>query len=901
MNLKSFLKVEPLLENPRAAQLFGEHQKHVRQQTNRFFAVILPLQWLFIIAAGCLAASRSELPDYEQFVRTILVTSVIVSLPFVLAIKYPRETATGFIVAVGQMVLSVLIIHLTGGRIATHFHVFVSLFVLTFYRDWRVLIPATAVVAADHLLRGWLLPFSVYELAEDAGWRIAENLVWVLVIDFLLLFSIRRSMNKMAKIAVRTAELEDKEARYRAVVEQTDEGIAVIEIKTMRVLEANQAFCRLLGCGSVEEARKLSAYDFNADEHWLRNYQVKKQGAKKTYFSGEKNYRRVDGSFVTVEASASIIEYSGKKVYCVNAKDITERKRNEERLTRLAIVAEKTQNAVIITDDEGYIQWVNEGFTRLTGYEFGEVVGGLGYLLQGAETDAKMVETIRTTMWARKPFSGEIYNYRKDGKGFWMSISITPIFKEDGTVEGFVAVQMDVTERKAMEEKLRRAHDELELRVAERTAELLTANDALKIEISERRRAEVELKEAQQFLRKVIDSVPNMIFVKDYSRRFTLVNNATAEFHGTTVENMLGKTIAEIHTQSDENRRVDEADAHVLESLEEKFISEERLTDAEKNTRWLQIVKRPLMLDDSGQRFMIGVVTDLTERKLLENHLRHSQKMESIGQLAAGVAHEINTPTQYVSDNTRFVRNSFAEISLSLAELRRLAASLDKNEAEQKIFEEIEANICRRDIEYLTAEIPKAVEQSLEGLGRIAKIVSSMRTFAHPGAIEKIASNLNAAIESTVSVAQSEWKYFAEVETRLDEELPLVPCLLDEINQVVLNMIINATHAIADSAQTGTQGKGKITITTTHVADWAEIRIADTGAGIPPEVQSQIFDPFFTTKEVGKGTGQGLAISHNVIVNKHGGELTFETVPSQGTTFVIRLPLDAAPKANFAV
>ncbi len=888
------------MENLRAAELFGKLRNSVRWQTNRLFAVILPLQWLFISVAAYFAASESGASNGEQLAQAILVSGVIVSLPFLLALKYPNETATGFVVAAGQMVLSGLIIHLTGGRIATHFHVFVSLFVLSFYRDWRVLIPATAVVVGDQIFRGWLLPFSIYGITENAGWRVAEHLTWVLVTDFLLLFSIRQSISTMTKIAVRTAELEDKEERYRAVVEQTDDGIALIELKTMRILEANPAFCRLLGCASVEEVRKLSAYDFNADEHWLRNYQVKEQGTKKTYFSGEKNYRRVDGSLIPVEVSASLIEYNGKKVYCVNAKDITERKADEARLTRLAIVAEKTQNAVIITDDNGCIQWVNEGFTRLTGYGFDEVVGNLGYLLQGAATDAEMVETIRTTMWARKPFSGEIYNYRKDGEGFWMSISITPIFKDDGIVEGFVAVQMDVTERKAMEEKLRRAHDQLEHRVTERTAELLASNNALKTEINERRRAEVELKEAQQFLRTVIDSVPNLIFVKDNRLRYTLANNATAEFYGTTVENVVGKTLAEFHDYPQENAQIAADDKDVIESFEEKFIAEEQLTDGAGKPRWLQIVKRPLIGDDE-ESFIIGVATDLTERKLLENRLLHSHKMESIGQLAAGVAHEINTPTQYVGDNTRFVRDSFADITQTLEELRELAKSLAKNDEQQKLFDEIEENFRRREIEFLTAEIPKAVEQSLEGVARISKIVGSMRTFAHPGAIEKIASNLNAAIESTISVAQSEWKYFADVETRLDKDLPPVPCLLDEINQVVLNMIINATHAIADTAQTGTHGKGKITITTTHVENWAEIRIADTGAGIPAEVQNRIFDPFFTTKEVGKGTGQGLAISHNVVVKKHGGELTFETAPSKGTTFIIRLPLDQSPNTDFAV
>lgn len=688
---------------------------------------------------------------------------------------------------------------------------------------------------------------------------------------------------------------------YRAAVEQSDDGIALIEIETTRVLDCNPAFYRLIGCETDAEAKKLTAHVFNAEENWLKKYQPKTDGAPKSYFSGEKNYRRLDGTLIPVEVNASVIQYNGKDVYCITVKDITNRKKGEAELLRLAVVAQKTQNAVIITDAEGYIQWVNEGFTRLTGWAYDEVVGNLGYILQGAETDAEMVETIRTTMWARQPFSGEIYNYTKNGRGFWMSISITPTFDDDGEVQGFVAVQMDITERKAMEAELIRAHDELEQRVSERTAELLQANEALRIEINERQRAEIELKNAQQFLRKVIDSVPNLIFVKDDAQRYTMANRATAELYGTTVENLIGKKVHEFHHNLQETSQIASDDSHVLESLQEKFISEEKITDGAGNARWLQIIKRPLAFGSGQARHVLGVATDLTERKLLENQLRHSQKMESIGQLAAGVAHEINTPTQYVSDNTLFMQNSFADISEVLSDCRQLIKTATSGNLDASLAAAIEGKFAERDIEYLTTEFPKAVSQSLEGISRISKIVKSMRDFSHPGTAEKKVVNLNQAIESTVLMAQNEWKYVADLETRFDENLPLVPCLLDEINQVVLNMIVNAAHSIADVVGDGTGGKGKIIITTQRADGWAEIRIADTGQGIAPEIQNRVFDLFFTTKPVGKGTGQGLAISHNVVVKKHSGQLTFETEPPRGTTFIIKLPLEAVQSSAFGV
>jgi len=196
-------------------------------------------------------------------------------------------------------------------------------------------------------------------------------------------------------------------------------------------------------------------------------------------------------------------------------------------------------------------------------------------------------------------------------------------------------------------------------------------------------------------------------------------------------------------------------------------------------------------------------------------------------------------------------------------------------------------------MEYLADEVPKAVQQGLEGVGRVASIVSAMKEFSHPGAKEKAHVDLNHAIETTVTIARNEWKYVADTELDLDPQLPPVPCLPGEFNQVILNLIINAAHAIADVVGDGSRGKGTITITTRRQNNEAEIRIQDTGKGIPEKARDRVFDPFFTTKAVGKGTGQGLAIAHSVVVDKHGGSIAFETAEGKGTEFVIRLPLAA--------
>jgi signal transduction histidine kinase len=194
------------------------------------------------------------------------------------------------------------------------------------------------------------------------------------------------------------------------------------------------------------------------------------------------------------------------------------------------------------------------------------------------------------------------------------------------------------------------------------------------------------------------------------------------------------------------------------------------------------------------------------------------------------------------------------------------------------------------DLEYLIEEIPEAIGQSQEGLKRVTEIVKAMKTFSHPGNEEVVPVNINEAIKSTITVARNEWKYLADMKTDFDTELPMIPCFPGEFNQVILNMIINATHAIEEVSKSGLNGKGVISISTHFDKEWAEIRIRDTGIGIPEECRSKLFEPFFTTKEVGKGTGQGLAIAHSVIVGKHKGTINFDTEMGKGTTFIIRLP-----------
>lgn len=299
----------------------------------------------------------------------------------------------------------------------------------------------------------------------------------------------------------------------------------------------------------------------------------------------------------------------------------------------------------------------------------------------------------------------------------------------------------------------------------------------------------------------------------------------------------------------------------------------------------------PIKNENGDTVSWIWVRRDLSEIAAMEAQLRQSQRLESIGRLAAGIAHEINTPMQYIGDNTRFLQESFTDLLVLGECCTQLIDAAKHGEIPQTVITEIEAKLARIDVEYLSAEIPGAVSQSLDGIERVTKIVRAMKEFSHPGKEEKTAADLNKAIETTITIARNEWKYFADVTTDFDTDLPLVACLPGEINQVILNLIVNAAHAISAVYTDTNKGKGLITLSTRRMGDSVEIRVTDTGSGIPEHARGKIFDPFFTTKEVGKGTGQGLSVARNVIVEKHGGTIVFETEVGKGTTFIIRLPI----------
>ena len=297
--------------------------------------------------------------------------------------------------------------------------------------------------------------------------------------------------------------------------------------------------------------------------------------------------------------------------------------------------------------------------------------------------------------------------------------------------------------------------------------------------------------------------------------------------------------------------------------------------------------------EDALQRRTVELNERIEEMRRLQAELAQAQRLEAIGQLAAGIAHEINTPTQYIGDNTLFLGDAFRVVVRVFESVERLLAC--DGPAPAELLEQARAAARTADLPFLAEEIPRAVEQSLEGIGCVAEIVRAMKEFSHPGAESKVAVDLNRAVASTLTVCRNEWKYVADLTTDFDPALPPVPCLPGELNQAILNIVINAAHAIAEKVAEG-DSKGAITVRTRRRGNAAEIHIEDTGTGIPQHLQPKIFDLFFTTKTVGRGTGQGLTMARSIIVEKHGGALSFHSEPGKGTAFIVLLPLE--PAAN---
>jgi len=398
-------------------------------------------------------------------------------------------------------------------------------------------------------------------------------------------------------------------------------------------------------------------------------------------------------------------------------------------------------------------------------------------------------------------------------------------------------------------------------------------------------------------INQLVSSLPTILIGLSKDDKIVLWNSKAEEVFGQDQADVMGLPLQQCGVDWEWNKIVDGI-SESRRAGQPTRVDDIRYQRVDGEKRYLGMTITHLEGDEDSILGSTIIGADITKRKKLDTQQLQSQKMEAIGQLAAGIAHEINTPTQFLGDNTRFFQDAFVDLIQIIREYEALIDKAKSDALTGELIAGAEKRIKDLDLEYLEEEIPVALQHTLKGVDRIAKIVQAMKIFSHPGIMVKELTDINKEIEKSITITRNEWKYVARMETDFDPNLPDVPCFRAELNQVILNLIINSAHAIAEANADNSSRQGTIRIRTYHKDNWAKIQISDTGAGIPEGIRHKIFDLFFTTKGPGKGSGQGLAISHSVIVEKHKGTLELESQEGKGTTFIIGLPLGAEPDEN---
>jgi PAS domain S-box-containing protein len=501
-----------------------------------------------------------------------------------------------------------------------------------------------------------------------------------------------------------------------------------------------------------------------------------------------------------------------------------------------ASVLDALDDAVCITDAAGVIVYVNAGFEAVTGREGAACRGAsLGSLLAAGE-DAGVMDAIAATLATGAPWHGELWLAHADGTRILARASCSL------TADGHAATLFrDITAYRA--------------------------------------KAETSTRWASRF-RTHLEASPDGIAVHR-DGRLVYVNAALVVSLGhARAEDLHGAALeAVVHP--------DDLDPLLASRSTAEPACERRLFRKDGSVLHAELTSLPVELD--GAPAYALVVRDLTARRALETQLRQVDRMVSIGTLAAGIAHEINTPIQFVGDSVHFLREALDDMFSLLTTFEGLRRAADAGGWGRAEVAAVAAEAERVDLPYLWEHGNRAVLRTLDGVERVADIVRALKEFGHPGVEEMAPTDLERAIVNTVAVARSEWRHVAEVRV-LAGGIPPVLCHAASMNQVFLNLLVNAAHAVRD--RVGDTGeKGDIEIRTAVEGTNVHVTVRDTGTGIPEAVRARVFDPFFTTREVGRGTGQGLAIARSIVVDKHGGTLWFETECGAGTTFHLVLPL----------
>lgn len=667
-------------------------------------------------------------------------------------------------------------------------------------------------------------------------------------------------------------ELKASEDSLRVVFNSVNDAIFIYDLNG-DILGVNDKMLEMYGV-SHEEAFTLS----NKDNCSSRNNPLgqlprlweKVMDGESQLFEW-KARRPNDGFQFDVEVFLRRITLKGKDVILASVRDITKRKWAEEELRKLSLAVEQSPASIVITDTEGTIEYVNPKFTQVTGYTSEEAIGQNPRILKTEETAPAVHAELWRTITSGRVWQGEFYNKNKNGEFFWESAKIAPITDAAGAITHFMAIKEDITARKQMEQALQ----------AER-----------------------------QRLFSLLENLPGFVCLHapDYSIAFA--NRYFRECFG-EVE---GRLCYQIFQDREEPCKVCPT-FQVFEDMELKVwewggsdnrtyqvydypftdidcsplvlelgidVTEQKSAERELRKNRAELITRNDELQNI-YRQLEGKTRDLetayAELKATQAQMLQNDKMASIGQLAAGVAHEINNPIGFVTSNLGTLEKYLAKLAGFIdAQAEKIASH-----APPEVVEGLSEKRKVLKLDYILDDAKALIRESLDGTGRVQKIVQDLKTFSRVDAVEHTLVDINTCLESTINIVWNEIKYKATLQRDFGD-LPQIKCYPQQLNQVFMNLLINAAHAIDKG--------GTITVRSWFEAGLIHVAISDTGCGIPGEIRTRIFEPFFTTKEVGKGTGLGLSISYD-IVKKHDGEIRVASEVGKGTTFTVILPLEA--------
>ncbi len=740
-----------------AARVFDQTLRENHVFVDKAFSLLLAVQWLFGIGCAALLSplswSGGSSVIHLHVWSAIILGGLITGLPVILVLLAPGHQITRLTISASQLMFSALLIHLLGGRIEAHFHIFVSLALLAAYRDQIIFLPAVLITVFDHVVRGSVWPQSVFGDYAIVSWRPYEHGAWVIFETIALCFLIRQSLNQTATVAELQCSLEGhRDELQTKVAERTRE---LNDAKTFqdRILDSIDAqICILDAAGTI----------LFANQSWTDFASI--HGEPLVTTGAEANY-------------TSIFDQD-RGLYSECSKNI----------------------ATGIRD-------VRDGIIN--------------------------------------SYAGEYFCQREDSCR-WFQVRVNSVVMRN--VRAISPVHIDVTAAK---------------RAKNRAASL-----------------------AQM----VLDSPDEVYIVSLDTFKFVEVNYGACQNLGYDRETLLTMSPTDIQSEFSEIELQE-----IVQQLTSGKVSQLSFATLHRRKNGsvyrCRINVHSSVLDD--ENVLVAFVTDITEQKRLEEQLTQAQKLESVGQLAAGVAHEINTPMQCVFGNVEFLQTSFERLMVLSDHVVTLLEKSEMDWSEERnVITELRDKF---KYNYLRQQTPIAIQEAADASTKVISIIRAMKIMSHPGSTVKTPIDLHEMIRNAAMITRGRWKYVATTEFDFDPKLHVVDVLSAEISQVFINLIVNAADSIGEKLGHEPAELGKITIATRIDNDWVRVTISDTGAGIPESVRHRIFDPFYTTKDIGKGTGQGLSISHNVIVNLHSGTIDVESVEGIGTAFVIRIPRYSVP------